>query len=63
MPDETDKTEITLRVSPEIKRQMEEVAAANGLKFGEQVRQLTTIGLRIVQMDLQQLGLIKLDKE
>lgn len=57
--DATDKIDITLRVSPEIKRQIEAVAVANGLKIGEQARQLVLTGLRPEQLRLQQLGLIK----
>ena len=61
--DATDKVDITLRVSPKIKRQIEAVAEANGLRSGEQARQLVTIGLRIVQQQLNELGLLNLDDE
>jgi hypothetical protein len=56
--DTTDKIDITLRVSQSIKDQIDEVAEANGLKIGEQARQLVLIALRAEQLKLKQLGLI-----
>jgi hypothetical protein len=60
--DATDKIDITLRVSPQIKRQAEEIALANGLKIGEQARQFFLIGLRADQKKLMDLGLIGSDR-
>jgi hypothetical protein len=57
--DTTDKIDITLRVSQSIKDQIDEVAEANGLKIGEQARQLVLIALRAEQLKLKQLGLIE----
>ena len=57
--DTTDKIDITLRVSQSIKDQIDEVAEANGLKIGEQARQLVLIALRAEQLKLKELGLLR----